>query len=166
MAEGQHKGLVGLFSVEGTYQQDPDKPNRQSISFTHIRLEPIDTAPEKLQAWLDLTKPSNPDMVHLAWPCRQTIVRFVSWEYRSTRCSYTLSTGSGEKEKDPRLLSCDSCREAIMRAPKRYVPPAFSSLTMMRPQPPEEKFWYAGPGRGCKQQLSTAHQRSPRPHLL
>ena len=56
--------MAGLWSVIGRYSVDPDKPDRQVTHFTNLRMEPQDTSPEGLKAWLDFAKSSNPNMVH------------------------------------------------------------------------------------------------------
>ena len=63
MAEGEHEGVAGLWSVIGQYSVDLEKPDRQVTHFTNLRMEPQDTSPEGLKAWLDFAKSSNPNMV-------------------------------------------------------------------------------------------------------
>ena len=63
MAEGEHEGLVGISSVLGSFSIDEETPYRQNIAFEALKIEPADTSPEKLKAWLSLMKEHNPTMV-------------------------------------------------------------------------------------------------------
>ena len=63
VAEGEHEGLVGISSVLGSFSIDEQTPHRQNISFESLKIEPADTSPDKLKAWLSLMKEHNPTMV-------------------------------------------------------------------------------------------------------
>ena len=70
VADGEHKGLLGLFTVSGHYTLDSEKPYRQCIHFEKLRLEPQD--PRHLDIWLAFAKDSNSTMVRaLALICIQ-----------------------------------------------------------------------------------------------
>lgn len=61
VADGEHEGLLGLFTVSGHYTLDNEKPYRQCIHFKKLRLEPQD--PRHLDKWLAFAKDSNSSMV-------------------------------------------------------------------------------------------------------
>lgn len=62
IGEGEHEGLVGISSVLGSYTIKEDTPHRQNISFESLKIEPADTSPDSLKAWLSVFKESNPTM--------------------------------------------------------------------------------------------------------
>ena len=67
VVEGEYKGMKGMQTAIGRYGISTDKPNRQDVFFTGIRIE-ADPSTD-LQRWLGAMKDANPDMVSSRAPC-------------------------------------------------------------------------------------------------
>jgi len=61
VVEGEHTGMKCVQTAIGKYGISSDKPNRQDVTFTGIRIE-ADPSTDK-QQWLGAMKDANPNMV-------------------------------------------------------------------------------------------------------
>ncbi len=63
VVEGEHSGMKGMQTAIGKYGISSDKPNRQDVTFTGIRIE-ADPSTDT-QQWLGAMKDANPNMVSI-----------------------------------------------------------------------------------------------------
>ena len=76
VVDGEHSGMKGVQTAIGKYGISAEKPNRQDVFFTGIRIE-ADPSTD-MQQWLGAMKDANPNMVSYKYPAQPRNLRSLS----------------------------------------------------------------------------------------